>query len=1265
MRKLYLIAWAFLLLVASVSAQVTVLGIVSLGTADGPPVPDWPIEILVADGELVTTTVTNEQGEYVVDVELPAGTATIAVRTFDLCSGEAIEVLTDVDPSQTTYAADFIICEGINPPPPPECEAFFYYEQIPSDEGFVVHFYDLSQAGGDEVISWSWDFGDGNTSTEQNPQHVYAAPGEYPVILTITGGEDCASTVVELILVYNAGDCDCPTDEYDPVCVVTASGAFIEFTSPCYAECAGFGADEYFSCDENECSCPEFYAPVCVVDEAGNIIEFQNHCFAECEGYGPDQWMECETECECPEDLFDPVCVFNPFGAVIQFDNACLAECAGYLPGQYQPCDGGCECPEFYDPVCVTLDDGTVLTFDNFCFAQCEGYGPDQWEDCENDCECPEDLYDPVCVATPSGFIITFINPCEAECAGFGPDVYYHCDDECVCPEYLDPVCVLTEDGEIITFDNPCFAECEGYGPDQYFSCDGGCTVEITQEQIEDYTFQFAATTGADPTVTYLWDFGDGNTSEEASPVHTYPETPAVYIVQLTTVDAAGCVATTVTFVFAGPDCYAIIIALPLEENPLSVAFGAVASGNVVEWAWNFGDGNTSNEGAPVHTYAEAGTYEVTLTITTEDGCTYTVVQEVTVEEGPCNCPAVWEPVCVATEDGLVLTFPNACFALCEGFTEADFLDECEGDCTCTDEWDPVCVLTASGEIVTFGNPCEAGCFGYGPDDFVPCEPDCVCPDVYAPVCVLVDPATGEVITFENSCYAECAGFSPDQFIECEGECNCPAVWDPVCVITEDGEIITFPNACVAECEGFTDGDFVDCDPTCDCDDEWDPVCVATASGEVVTFPNACVAECEGFTPDQFVDCPDCACDDFYLPVCVIDPATGDLILFLNPCEALCAGYGADEIFSCDDGEDCYADFEFIIFDDTEEGYTVQFTDFSSTVDGITSWFWDFGDGNTSTEQNPEHTYFEEGVYDVTLTITSPECGSVSTTYHICIGDGGGIGGPTCQAFFFFEQPDPDDLLTYQFIDFSLGTGSAWLWDFGDGNTSSEQNPVHTYEVEGTYQVSLTIFSDECESTVQIGLQAGENVWYGDLSCRAWFLPIINPATLEVYFINLSSADAVEFLWDFGDGTTSTDPLALHTYSEPGTYTATLTTTNAEGCTNSFSVEITINGEDDGFQSNPSFLLINSTDEVTIAPSLSIAPNPTNAYTMISWDSPEPIDGSWSLFDMNGRLLQQQILRSPAGLQQLELNLEQLPAGIYVFRLQTAKGQFSTRISKL
>ncbi len=1260
MRKLFLFGWAFLSLAAVLSAQVNVSGTITLGNADGQLVPGWPVDVFSPDGLQLANGTTADDGTYELIIDFASGDVVpLSVQTFDLCTGVPLEQLIDIDPAQDSYVVDFVICEGIDPPPPPECEAFFYWEQIPSDEGFLVHFFDVSHPGEDGVVTWTWNFGDGNTSTEQNPQHVYTEAGQYEVLLTISG-EDCSSTVVQIVTVYNESDCDCPTDEYIPVCVVTASGALLEFTNACYAECAGYSPDEYFSCDGNECGCPEFYAPVCVIGADGDIIEFPNHCFAECEGYGPDQWMDCETECECPEDVYDPVCVYNPFGGFIQFDNACLAECAGYEPGQYQPCDG-CNCPEFYDPVCVTLDDGTVLTFSNFCFAQCEGYGPEQWEECENDCECPEDIYDPVCVATPGGIILTFINPCEAECAGYGPDVYYHCDDECVCPEYLDPVCVEDAAGNIITFDNPCFAECAGYGPDQYYHCDGGCSVEITYTQLDDFTFEFTTTAGADPAIEYLWDFGDGNTSEEASPTHTYSETPGVYFVILTTVEE-GCVATSFAIVVTGGECYAHILAHPVDE-PLTIAFGAFAAGDVVSWEWNFGDGNTSSEEAPVHTYGEAGTYAVTLTVTTADGCTSTVVQEVTVEEGPCACPTIWEPVCVAVT-GQIITFPNACIAICEGFSEEDFLEDCEGDCTCTDEWDPVCVLTDTGDIITFGNACEAGCFGYDEGDFVPCEPDCVCPDVYAPVCVL-DPATGIIISFENSCYAECAGFGPDQFVDCDDECNCPAVWEPVCVAIAGGEVITFPNACVAECAGYGPDQFVDCEEECNCPTIWDPVCVATASGEIITLPNACVAECEGFTPDDFVDCPDCVCDDYYLPVCVIDPATGDLLTFLNPCEAACAGYGADDIFPCDGGEDCFADFSFVVLDDTEEGYTVVFTDNSFAPDGITSWFWDFGDGNTSTEQNPEHTYFEEGVFDVTLTVESPDCGTMTVIYHICIGDGGGVGGPACQAFFFFEQPDPDDLLTYQFIDFSLGTASAWFWDFGDGNTSSEQNPVHTYAEEGTYQVTLTIFNDECESSVQIGLQAGENVWYGDLECRAWFLPIINPSTLEVYFINLSSPDAIGFVWDFGDGNTSTDPLALHTYSEPGTYTVTLTTTSADGCTNSFSTTITIDGEDDGFTSNPVFSLVSSTDEVPTVPSIRIAPNPTADRAIVNWVSDQPLNGSWSLFDMNGRQIQQQLLRSPAGPQQVELDLEQLPAGIYLFRLQTDQGQRTIRVSKL
>ena len=925
MNRHFLFGLVFLLLGGWLSAQVTVFGQVSFGQEDGPGIPHWPIEVFLANGNEAGTATTGDDGFYELTLDVAfSDPAEVAVRTMDICTGDFVTTSFEVTPGQAEYLVNLIICAGIDPPPPTECAPYFYYEQIPSDEGFAIHFFDLSHPGEEGITSWTWSFGDGGSSNEQNPVHVYAEEGLYEVFLTING-EDCEATIVQVVTVHNQGNCDCPTDEYDPVCVYTPSGAVLEFVSPCYAECAGYGADVYTACNGNECGCPEFYAPVCVTGPDGVIIEFQNHCFAECEGYGPDHWLDCETECNCPQDVYDPVCVYTPFGGYVEFPNTCFAECAGFEPGQYQPCDGGCVCPEYYDPVCVTLDDGTVLTFSNFCFAQCEGYGPEHWEDCEDECECPDDLFDPVCVATPSGLILTFVNPCEAECAGYGPDHY----------------------------------------------------------------------------------------------------------------------------------------------------------------------------------------------------------------------------------------------------------------------------------------------------------------------------------------------------VDCEDECNCPHIWDPVCVNGFAG-LITFPNACYAECEGFTPEYFVDCNEDCVCDTVWDPVCVATPDGTIITFSNACVAECEGFTPDQFVDCGDCNCDDYYLPVCVIDPMTGDLLEFINPCFAICAGYGADHIFPCDNGNECYAHFSYLFYDDAEVGHRVTFTDESFAVGGITSWFWDFGDGATSTEQNPEHTYAQEGgVFSVTLTIESPECGTISTTYHLCVGEGGVVVGSACESFFFFEQPNTDALLTFQFIDFSLGDIDAWIWDFGDGTTSTQQNPTHTYATEGFYLVSLTVISGDCESSIQIGITAGTNVWYGDLACRAWFLPIINPATLEVYFINLSSADAVQFEWDFGDGNTSTNPLAFHGYEAPGVYTVTLTTTSANGCTNTFSVTINLSGEDDGFTSNPVFSLVSNTEEPLALKALSAAPNPTSNVVQLSWESAKAGDYSWQLFDLNGKLLQQQTLRSVGGINQVELDLTRHAAGIYLFRLQTPEGQQTLRLSKL
>lgn len=131
---------------------------------------------------------------------------------------------------------------------------------------------------------------------------------------------------------------------------------------------------------------------------------------------------------------------------------------------------------------------------------------------------------------------------------------------------------------------------------------------------------------------------------------------------------------------------------------------------------------------------------------------------------------------------------------------------------------------------------------------------------------------------------------------------------------------------------------------------------------------------------------------------------------------------------------------------------TVQFTDESRASD-ITAWYWEFGDGHTSPEQHPTHVYVQDGTYTVRLTITTP-------------------GGPLSfeRLNYILVQTPPDTVeftadvtkgappLTVSFTDCSTVQGAgSWIWDFGDGRTGSERNPVHTYTVEGAFDVRLTV----------------------------------------------------------------------------------------------------------------------------------------------------------------------------------------------------------------
>ncbi|MCX6271185.1 MAG: PKD domain-containing protein [Bacteroidetes bacterium] len=144
------------------------------------------------------------------------------------------------------------------------------------------------------------------------------------------------------------------------------------------------------------------------------------------------------------------------------------------------------------------------------------------------------------------------------------------------------------------------------------------------------YTFSsFVA--GGTPPYIYTWTFGDGGTSGLPNPVHTYAG-PGSYMVTLTTVASNGCTYTSTDVVtVGGTPCTANFMTVPDSSNQTMIYFIDQSTGIPVTWAWTFGDGGTANIPYPVHTYAQAGTYWVCLTITTASGCFDTYCDSVLV----------------------------------------------------------------------------------------------------------------------------------------------------------------------------------------------------------------------------------------------------------------------------------------------------------------------------------------------------------------------------------------------------------------------------------------------------------------------------------------------------------------------------------------------------------------------------------------------------------------------------------------------------------
>ena len=230
---------------------------------------------------------------------------------------------------------------------------------------------------------------------------------------------------------------------------------------------------------------------------------------------------------------------------------------------------------------------------------------------------------------------------------------------------------------------------------------------------------------------------------------------------------------------------------------------------------------------------------------------------------------------------------------------------------------------------------------------------------------------------------------------------------------------------------------------------------------------------------------------------------------------------------------------------------------------GAIAWLWDFGDGNTSTAQNPTHNYGDTGTYNVTLMSNDGVCfGSQTQTVVV---------QPPVAAFALNPQIGCAIPHTVFFTDQST-LPDTWFWDFGDLNTSTLQNPVHNYTSAGNFTVVLTVTdtitgcSHTTENIVSVTLPNADFTYVGATTGGPF-----GCGPLTVDFLDASnvsgSATVVGWQWNFGDGNTSTAQNPTHTYNTPGTYTVSLTITLSNGCTDSHTIlnYVTVSGPNVSF----------------------------------------------------------------------------------------------------
>jgi PKD repeat protein len=617
---------------------------------------------------------------------------------------------------------------------------------------------------------------------------------------------------------------------------------------------------------------------------------------------------------------------------------------------------------------------------------------------------------------------------------------------------------------------------------------------------------------------SYEWDFGDGsaivNSGSAITSVYHSFDVPGTYLVSVTITNSCGNSTVESDLITVDSKAYCYASFEYIWDGVTS--FTDLSDGNPTAWSWDFGDGTYSTLQNPEHTYAKEGVYEVSLT-TFDDatGCVSSFTK--TVVAGDLNCESNFTYT-IDQETGI------AKFTSLSNNATDYYWDFGDGDFSITAN--PQHTFTVPG----FYTVCL-----YIMDNVSGCQA-VRCYDL------MYIPQGEKYLTADFSFYNDPSGNSVD-FYDMSSANATSWYWT-----TGDGKVLNEQNPTYSYSKP---GVYQVCLIAFDNNSGLtSTVCKNVRVGEIPcnigsaftyfinpqTLSVVFYSNSYGDVTDYFWTFGDGTSSTREIPLKTYDkPGYYEVSLSVMNGSGDCMDESSQVIQV--GSVDCRADYSFRVDQATPHVY---FSDKSKGA--IDFWYWEFGDGDYSTEQNPDHLYSNGGMYMTGQTVIDNSNNCVDYTIQPVQ-----AGEVDCSADFIAYIDSAS--YTGYFTSKVLGESTALLWSFGDGRLSTENDPVHKFPGEGLYSVGLNTFDlgTGCmDYTQQILLIGG----MGD-DCEADFVYILDPSNPDVIFNNRSVGDITASVWNFGDGTPNsedTDP--VHIYAKGGYYNVCLSVTNSAGIRN-------------------------------------------------------------------------------------------------------------------